>query len=277
MVLVFDIGGTNMRLAVSTDRKTISEFKIIPTPQDFDQGIQILKQTTDQISGGQKIEAVAGGLAGPLDKEKATLVASPHLRGWVRKPLKMELEKIFSTPVQLENDTAMGGLGEATKGAGVGKNIVAYLTVGTGVGGVRIVNGKIDQNSLGFEPGHQIIVIDGGPCNCGGKGHLETYVGGLYIEKKYHQKAEDITDPGIWDEVSNYLAVGLHNITVLWSPDILVLGGSVSKSLPLEKVANYLNDMLKIFPQPPKLVKAALGVEAGLYGALEYLKQNLSK
>lgn len=274
MYLVFDIGGTNMRVAVSADGQEITQSKIVPTPKDFEQGIQTLKQVSDELSGGEKITGIAGGIAGPLDKEKTMLVASPHISGWIQKPLKLELEKTFGCEVKLENDADLGGLGEATKGAGVGKNIVTFLTISTGVGGVRIVNGKIDENVLGFEPGHQIIVPDGNPCNCGGKGHLEAYVGGFYLEKKYQQKPEDIKDPQIWDEVAKYLSIGLNNTIVHWSPDIVVLGGSVMKSLSLDMVTTHLKNELKIFPQAPQIVLATLGHDAGLYGALHLLTNN---
>ncbi|EKD95825.1 MAG: hypothetical protein ACD_24C00315G0002 [uncultured bacterium] len=272
MYLVFDIGGTHMRIGVSSDGSTITESKIVPTSQDFDQGILVLKQTADELSGGEKINVVAGGIPGPLDKGKSMLVTCPQLHGWIQKPLKAELEKAYGTKVYLENDTAIGGIGEAVKGAGAGKKIVAYLAMGTGIGGTRIVDQRVDSNNLGFEPGHQIIMPDGNPCNCGGKGHLEAYVGGSYIEKIYHQRAEDIKDVSIWNEVSKYLAIGLNNTIVHWSPDIVVLGGSVSESIPLEKVQAYLSEFLTIFPQAPDIVKASLGHDGGLYGALELLK-----
>ena len=261
-----------MRVAVSSDRQTISQSKIVPTPADFIQGIQTLKQVSDELSKGEKIEGVAGGIAGPLDQERSMLVASPHIGGWIRKPFKSELEKAFDTSVYLENDTVMGGIGEAVKGAGAGKKIVAYLAIGTGIGGARIVNQKVDSNSLGFEPGHQIIQPNGNQCNCGGRGHLESYVGGLYIEKIYHQKAEDIKDPATWDKIAKHLGLGLNNTIVHWSPDVVVLGGSVMKSLPLEMVIEHLKNDLTIFPQAPEIVLATLGHDGGLYGALELLK-----
>lgn len=272
MYLVFDIGGTNMRIGISSNGQTIVQSKMVPSPENFEQGIQILKQAADTLSGGEKFEKIAGGIAGPLDKEKTMLVASAHLTGWVQKPIKSELEKVFGCQVHLENDAFIEGLGEAINGSGVGKNIVAYITVGTGVGGVRIVEGRIDKNALGFEPGHQITIPDGNSCTCGGKGHLETYVGGSYLQKIYGKKGEDITDPQIWDEISKYLSIGLTNVTVHWSPDIIILGGSVSKSIPLEKVEGYLKQYLTVFPQAPQLAKATLGDDAGLYGALELLK-----
>lgn len=272
MYLVFDIGGTNMRVGLSPDGQTIAQNKIVPTPENFEQGIQILKQVVDILAEGAKIEKAAGGIAGPLDKEKTMLTASAHLAGWVQKPLKSELEKVLDCQVYLENDTAIEGLGEATKGAGAGKSIVAYITIGTGVGGVRLVDGRIDKNALGFEPGHQIVVPEGNPCTCGGKGHLEAYVSGFYLEKMYNQLGENISDLQIWDTISRYLGIGLTNVTVHWSPDIIILGGSVSQSIPLETVKGYLKRFLTVFPQAPELIKGTLGHDAGLYGALELLK-----
>lgn len=274
MYLVFDIGGTNMRIATSGDGKTLSATKIVPNlPDDFEGGMKIFKQTADELSKGEKIEAIAGGVAVIYNQDKSIPIHTSHLHGWVNKPLKQTLEEYFNAPVVLENDTAVTGLGEAVSGAGIGKKIIAYLTISTGIGGVRIVDQKIDQNSLGFEPGHQIIVIDGKDCHCGGKGHFEAYVGGWYLERDYHMKGQDIKDPKVWDEVTRYLAVGLNNTIVHWSPDIVILGGAVMKSVSLEKVKSYLAQDLTIFPTPPEIVPAKLGDEGGLYGALALMTQ----
>lgn len=248
-----------MRIAIS-DADKIIQTKIIPTPKDFEEGIAAIKSATK----GQKITRIAGGIAGPFDKEKTMLIKSPHIGGWVGKPLKQRLTEIFGAPVILENDTALVALGEANFGAGVSKNIVAYLGLGTGLGGARIVNGKIDQNALGFEPGHQIIVPDGNPCRCGGKGHLETYVTGAYLDR----------DTSNWDEVAKYLAIGLNNTIVHWSPDIVVLGGSVMQNISLDQVKAYLQDYLTIFPTPPEIAAAELGNESGFYGGLTIIKQH---
>ncbi|MBI3103723.1 ROK family protein [Candidatus Daviesbacteria bacterium] len=272
MNLVFDIGGTNMRIATSLDGKTLSTAKTVPTPQDFDEGVRTIKQIADELAAGQKIAGVAGGLAGPLDKDKTMLIKSPHIESWIGKDFKQELQQILNAPVSLENDADLAALGEATSGVGAEKEIVAYLTISTGVGGGRVVNKKIDINALGFEPGHQIIVADGAPCDCGGKGHLESYVSGSGLERIYGKKSADITDPQIWDQVAKYLAVGLNNTIVHWSPDIVILGGSVMKSVDLEQVKKYLKEYLTIFPTPPEIVQAKLGDQAGLFGALSLLK-----
>lgn len=248
-----------MRVAVS-DGATITQTKIFPTPADFGAGLDIFKQFADQ-----EIEKVAGGIAGPLDKNKTMLIKSPHIGGWVQKPLKQKLTEVFDAKVYLENDTALVALGEANYGAGVGKNIVAYLGIGTGVGGARIVNGRIDENSLGFEPGHQIIVPDGNLCRCGGKGHLETYVAGAYHDRNQTNR----------DEVAKYLAIGLNNTIVHWSPDIVILGGGVMQSISIDKVRTYLKETLTIFPHAPAVVPSQLRDTAGLFGALTIIKQSV--
>lgn len=272
MYLLFDIGGTKTRIGVSADGQTISQNKIVSTPEDFNTGIQQLKQIAQELAEGQEITRVAGSIAGALDKTKSILVTSPHLSGWTNQPVREELEKTFDCRAELENDANLEGLGEAVEGAGKGKKVVAIITLGTGVGGARVTDGKLDKNVFGFEPGHQIIVPDGNPCNCGGKGHLEAYIAGSYLERIYQQKAENIKDDAVWDQIAKFLSIGLNNLTVFWSPEVIILGGSLIKSLPLEKVRTYLKEELKIFPTPPEIALATLGDEAGLYGALELLK-----
>ncbi len=262
-----------MRLAVTADGQALIKSKIVPTPQDFDQAIQTFKQTADELTQGEKVSGVAGGAAIILDPDKTKAVRSTHLKSWINKPLKAELEKIFAAPAYIENDSHIAGLGEATNGAGANNNIVAFFNIGTGIGGIRIVNGKMDQGYINFEPGHQIIVADGAPCDCGGFGHFESYVGGSGIEKIYHQKGENISDPAIWDEISRHLAMALNNTIVHWAPDIVVLGGAVVKSIPIDNAKQHLATLLKAVVSIPNIVPAKLGNEAGLYGALELLKR----
>lgn len=271
MYLVFDIGGTNTRIATSSDGQNITQTKIVPTPSDFEVGIQTIKQIADELSNGQKIDAIAGGIAGPINQEKSMLIKSPHIPNWIGKPFKNRLENIFNIPTILENDAILAGLGEACFGVGKDYKIVAYLTISTGVGGAKIVAGKVDPNSQGFEPGHQIIEVDGPACKCGGKGHLETFVGGAYIQQKYGVKAEDLTDQTAWDEIVRYLAIGLNNSIVHWSPEILILGGSVSQSIPLDQLIKNLTYYSTILPHLPKVSKGSLGDQAGLLGALKLL------
>lgn len=309
MHLVFDIGGTKMRIGIAENFKTISKTVILPTPKSFEEGMALFKNAAKELANGKKIKVISGGIAGPLDKNKTMILNTLNLRGWSRKPLVKKLKKIFKAPVYLENDAALAGLGEAAFGAGVGKNIVAYLTISTGVGGARIVNEKIDQNAFGFEPGHQIIFSElqnyynSGSCRCGDlksarklrafketrlrvtphldnfviQSTLENLVSGTAIEKKYGKKPYEIFDAKIWDNVAKDLAYGLHNIAVLWSPDIIILGGSMMKKvgIPVDRAQYHLSRIMKIFPKPPLIKKSKLGDLAGLYGALTHLNNKI--
>ena len=185
------------------------------------------------------------------------------------------MEFFFRAPVFLENDAALTGLGEVWYGAAKGKKIAVFITVSTGVGGSRIVNGKIDANFFGFEPGHQILDIGA----CSGKICKDSYllnrISGSAIKKRFNKKPEEISSKKIKDDLSRWLAIGLNNAIVFWSPEIIVLGGSIMNIIPLDKVRGHLRKILKIFPAPPPIKKAALGDLGGLYGALILLKQRL--
>lgn len=273
MFLVFDIGGTNTRIATSSDGKTLENTQIFPTEKNFENQIQIMGEIAEKIKETDEIETVSGGVAGSFNPEKSTLNSSPNLPEWIQRPIKEEFENAFNAPVYLENDALLGGLGEACFGAGQDFNVVAFITIGTGIGGAKIIDKKIDRNILGFEPGHQIIRFDGDPCNCGGKGHLEPYIAGAYLKKLYGAEGENIKDPKVWDEISKYLAVGLNNTIVHWSPEVIVLSGSVGQKIPIEVLQSHLDQELRVFPTPP-IVRGTLDHEAGLYGALKIVQQS---
>lgn len=273
MYILFDIGGTKLRLTASFDGKHLEKPLIIPTPSDFSQGMRFFQESVQQLSQGEPIRAIAGGIAGPLDKAKTMLLNSPNIPGWIGKPLKETLEEYFSVPVFIENDAALAGLGEAQIGEASGKSIIAYITVSTGVGGVRIVDGKIDRNERGFEPGHQIIMKDGELCpGCNQRGHLEGHVGGASLAKRIGQRPEEIEDAAVWDTVAYDLAIGLTNTIVHWSPDAVILGGSLMQKIPFATLKAHLYELLTIYPDKPLLLPASLGDEGGLYGALALLK-----
>ena len=268
MYLLFDIGGTNLRLANSPDGKTVTQIHYEATPKNPSEAIRSIIAYSHK--NGKKLSGVAGGIPGPMDAGKTMIMNAPNLPGWVKYPLRDTLAEKLGTQVLLENDAALAGLGEAVFGAGQGKKIVAYLTISTGIGGTRIVNSQIDSSSLGFEPGHHTIHPDGFLCGCGSKGHLEAYASGTGLKKQFGQPAHEIKDPAIWKQVCGHLAVGLNNVLCFWSPDIIVLGGSLMKSLSIDILTEELKNLKPVFPNIPPLAKANLGNDSGLYGALAY-------
>lgn len=280
MYILFDIGGTNLRVAASKDGETFGEPKIVPTQKDFDAGIRTLGALARELSEGEKITAAGGGISGVLSRDRSIFLRGPNLEGWNGGEIKKALEETLGAPAFVENDAALVGLGEAVAGAGKGHSIVAYMTVSTGVGGARIVNGHIDVSAMGFEPGHQIIDAGGAlhETSVGGRGvDLEGYISGTAISERYGKKPREITDPVFWDEMARLLAYGLNNTIAHWSPDIVVIGGSMMNTIgiPIDRVRAHLKDILHIYPELPPIEHSALGEVGGLHGALHFVKQQL--
>ena len=273
MYLLFDIGGTKMRLARGEDG-IVGEPRIIATPRSFTDGIAVIQKTAMEIGRGAPFHSICGGIAGVLNPKKTQLACAPHLSGWVRKPLSARLSRIFGAPAFLENDAALAGLGEARYGAGRGYGIVMYYTVGTGVGGVRIVNGAIDRAAYGFEPGHQIIMR----CSASrrpGRAHLEEYVSGSGIAFRYQMDPSHIHEEKIWNDIAVWLAHGLYNSMVHWSPEVIVLGGGLMlhKAISLKVVRETVHALSCIYPKVPRIKRATLGDMSGLYGALALVER----
>lgn len=275
---LFDIGATKMRVALTRDATHFSEPKILSTPRSFNDAVNLFVETVSSEAGGEKVLALAGGIAGSLDKEKLSLRYS-HLIDWIGKPLRRTLEERFAAPIYIENDASIVGLGEAVSGAGLGNEIVAYITVSTGVGGARIVEGKIDRNASGFEPGHQIIDAGGSLCpTCGDAGHLEGYVSGSSLERRFGKKPQEIKDSALWTELAEWLSLGLANTAFHWSPHILVLGGPMiigDPAINFDVVRQRVGELMSFFVSTPEIRKAELGDIGGIYGALAYVNEKL--
>jgi glucokinase len=273
MYFVCDIGGTKMRLASSFDGENFQDIQVFSTPQDFESAMDIIEKFVSKSGNStQEGTKIACGLPGVFDRAKTMLVNAPNLSFWVSKPVKEKLESITGGQVFIENDASFAALGESIYGVGKGFGIVAFVTVGTGVGGARVVNGKIDPSVYGFEPGHQIINAD---VVVGGRMiDWEGLVSGVGIRTRYGRKAEEIKEVDVWREVERFLAIGLTNTILHWSPDIVVVGGGLmqSKMISLERIQSDISAVLKIFPKIPDLKLGTLADEAGIRGALHYLK-----
>ena len=174
----------------------------------------------------------------------------------------------------------MVGLGEAIYGAGMGSKIMAYHTVSTGVGGVRIVQEKIDESTIGFEPGKQVLDIDRSVLGKDKVNSLENLVSGGALEEMRGVKPYEIPQSDeIWNQLAFYLSRGLHNTITYWSPDRIVLGGSMIVGNPrimLEDIVRYTQESLGMILPCPEIVDGTLEDEGGLYGAMALLKQKLS-
>lgn len=278
--VLLDIGGTNTRVAVSENLKEFSEPKKFKTPTNFKEGIDTIVETVKSMTDGE-IRGLACGVRGVIDGDKSGIVHDPGkvLTDWEEKSIVDALSKKLKTTVYLENDAALVGLGEAHFGAGEGYEIVAYHTVSTGVGGARIDRGEIDTTVYGFEPGHQILDIDQTILGEGIDATLENLVSGAALEARVGQKPYDI-DQGdaVWNQLAEYLAYGLHNTIVYWSPEVIVLGGSMIVGDPrilLNDIIKHTHAVVGDTVPVPEIVDAELGDFGGLYGAMALLSQNV--
>ncbi len=270
MYIVADIGGTKMRIAKSDDLKSFGDPIIQETPQEYPAGIELITSTVhDLVGAGAHIEGVAIGIAGPLSADKRSVFKTPHLH-WDGRNVADDLERTLNSKVYLENDVALVGLGEAVAGAGAGSSIVAYVTVSTGVNGVRIVDGNIDRTAEGFEIGGQFLSVEEPRLT------LEDMVSGTAISHAFGKAPRDIPkDDPVWAELAEIMAYGLHNTIVHWSPNRVVLGGSMFNEIGISvpAVEQHVKRIMTKFPITPEIVHSALGDVGGLHGGLELLRQ----
>ena len=268
MHILFDLGKTKTRIAGSIDLESFIEPRIFETPKDYREAIGLISKTAKEIANGSVIESVAGGVGCPVEKKKHSLLGGMNFPSWDGKFFQNDLSEEIKAPVFLENDSALVGLGEAVYGAGKYSEIMAYVTISTGVGGVRIVKKEIDENMYGFEPGWQALSLGEGGV------YASDFLSGRSVEKKMGKKPNEIMDSVFWDEKARVLAHFLNNVIVMWSPDTVVIGGSMMNkigiSLPVTE--KHLRHILKIFPEIPHIKKAELGDIGGLWGAMVFLK-----
>lgn len=268
MYVVVDIGGTKTRVGGSPDLAELTEAVILQTPGEYGDALELLRAAALKTAAGDRIHAVALGVPGVLSRDKRILVNAPNLPIWNGATLADDLEASLGAPVLLENDTALVGLGEATAGAGQGSAILAYVTISTGVNGARIVDGRIDRATYGFEIGEQYI--DAGALN------FEELVSGRAVARRFgvEPRALGAYHP-VWDELAATTARALHNTIAHWSPDRIVMGGAMMSEIgiSIEQTATYLRALPRKNPALPHVVRAALGDYGGLWGALARLRQ----
>ena len=260
MKIIFDIGGTNTRISFINGHKLGAVLKVA-TPADLENAKKIIVESIRKISGGGRIDSIVGGVAGII--KDGVIINSPNLRGWDGLDIRTFLQENFCEKVFIYNDADLAGLGESVYGAGKGAKIVAYIGLGTGVGGTRIVDGEIDANRNGLEPGHHILDITNGKT-------FEDIVSGRAIFAKHKKPAEKIGHAKI-KELTPVLVTGLYNTMMFWSPDVLVVGGALMNeetAYKIEDVKKAIKEIKAEMKILPEIRKAELGDNSGLYGAL---------
>ncbi len=296
-----DIGGTTVKMALFTDiGEMLDKWEIVTHTEN--EGVTILADVAESVLGKitahniKKEDIVGCGIGVPAPVSDAGIVDGSANLGWKYKDVKKEAEERLGLPITVGNDANVAALGEMWKGGGMGYRNLVMVTLGTGVGGGLIYKGKIinGSNGAGGEIGHICVNYDETViCGCGRKGCLEQYSSATGIvrlaNKRLAKNADDsmlrndeVSAKAVFDavkendkvaceiaeEVGRYLGHALANIAVAFDPEVVVIGGGVSKAgqVILDYVEKYYNEYA-FFANDVKFVLATLGNDAGVYGA----------
>ena len=305
-----DVGGTTVKCGLFKTDGTLVEKWEIPTRTE-DHGSKIVPDIAETILakmkqrelGKEDVQGVGIGVPGPVDEKGNVLVAVNLF--WGFKELSKELGDLTGIPAKAGNDADVAALGEVWKGAAEGAGNIIMVTLGTGVGGGIIVNGKIlgGHRGAGGEIGHAVIHHDETEqCNCGNHGCLEQYTSATGIvrmakkaleasdENSVLRGKEDLSaknvldafkegDPlavrvmeGVGEDLGGALAV----FSCVTDPEVIVIGGGVSRAgKPLiDIISKYYRRFAFSACKDTPIVLANLGNDAGMYGAAKLVIQN---
>ena len=288
--LGLDLGGTNIKWAALERRGddwTQRNEGGVPTYAErgsaaiIERLASVARGAVDQFA---EIATVGIGVPGPYDPERGTVRELTNFPGdWSDAPIADEVAKAVELPTHLINDARAFGVGELRLGAGQGASSMVGLTLGTGLGGVIAIDGRVVQGHDGSagELGHQTIEPDGLTCNCGNNGCLEAYVradrlanrcGAATMEEAIARaRAGDPIALSGLAHAGRYLGIGLANVIHLITPDRVVIGGG-NGTAAFDLLIGPIQDELRPRVTMTRLdrieiVPAQLGVWAGAIGA----------
>ncbi|MBN1262075.1 MAG: ROK family protein [Anaerolineae bacterium] len=304
--LAVDIGGTQIRVAHFTGFGEMQHRISVKTEAHLGLSAVLARiesaiRTVWSKSGSPA--AMGVGVPGLIAYESGVVRFAVNLPGWLNVPLRDHLTEIFRVPVFVANDAAAATLGEYRFGAGRGATHMVLLTVGTGIGGGIILDGQLVTGGQGMagEVGHMSVAREGPRCACGNVGCLEMAASGTAIAKAAQARlraggasllatrfagvweriaAADVSDAAssgdvlareILADAGVALAIGIINLMVLLNPEIIVLGGSVMQAgdwLWEPLLATVADRAPLPYRAATRIVRASLGDDAGLYGAL---------
>ncbi len=315
-IIGIDLGGTSVKFAILTQEGEVQEKWSIKT-NILDEGSHIVDDMIESINhrlrllglGAEDFIGIGMGSPGVVDREKGTVIGAYNLNWKTLQPVKEKIEKATGISFFIDNDANVAALGERWKGAGENQPDVVFMTLGTGVGGGIVAEGKLLHGVAGAagELGHITVDFDQPIlCTCGKKGCLETvasatgivnltrryadeYAGDAEL-KKLIDNGEDVNAKIVFDlakagdelalivyrNFARYLGIACANIGSILNPSTIVIGGGVSAAgeFLLDGVRKVYEE--NSFPQvrtSTKLALATLGNDAGVIGAASLVLQ----
>jgi len=298
-----DVGGTNVKFGLLDPQGRIIGRGHLATDPYKSSRKRLIHAIAQKIRGlcrdhaisFKEIKGVGMGLPGLIDFHAGVVAMLPNIPGWKNVPLRKLLEADLKVPVFLDNDVNVIALGEWKYGAGRGYDDLIEITLGTGVGGGLILDGKL-YRGCGFAAGEigHIPVDEKGPlCGCGQRGCLETFIGNRAISAKVskifkrNMQPHDVyalavkKDPRalkFWKDFGIFLGRSLVGLVNALNPRAIIFGGGVSNNFPFFKKS--LEHVLKtrcmtVQAKNVKILRGALGDDAGLIGAHVLVEESL--
>jgi glucokinase len=287
-VIGVDVGGTKISAAVVSREGRIEAHHVRPTDVSSpDALLAELDAAVEELRVGNHVEAVGFGFPSRIDQLDGRIVATVNLP-LEDVELRDRMTERHGLPVGLDNDANAAAIAEWRVGAARGSRHVVMLTLGTGVGGGLILDGRPYRGTTGGggELGHVVIQYDGPPCGCGGRGHLESLASGRAADRVARELYGDTADGhelvrrGLAGEpeavealagIGRYLGAGIASFLNTFEPEVVVIGGGFG-SAESRLLFPAAQEVITREALPPardnhRLVAAGLGFDAGLIGA----------
>ncbi len=293
-IIGIDLGGTNLKVALLDLKYNIKDREVLGTrsfleKEELISGIVYSINRIIKYNSLDKTDilGVGLGLPGPVDARQGVVHFLPNVPGWKEVRLREILKKRTGLAVFLDNDAKVMALAEHRLGAAKGFNNVLCMTLGTGIGGGIIIEGKLYRgfNNAAGEVGHLPINERGSSCNCGRSGCLEAYIGNsriLNAARKEFKKTISLEELSllaakgnrsairIWRRVGKRLGFALAGVVNILNLDAVVMGGGVSNAgrVLFDSAKESLqNQAMSVQGGHVRIFRAKLGNDAGLIGA----------
>ncbi|CEA07812.1 Glucokinase [Arthrobacter saudimassiliensis] len=307
LAIGIDIGGTKVAAGlIDASGRVLAEARRSTPGHDPREVEAVIVELVRELSAEHHVWSVGIGAAGWMDLAGSTVLFSPHL-AWRNEPLRENLERLLRRRVFLVNDADGAAWAEWRYGAGAGESRMVCITLGTGIGGAMVMDGRLERGRFGVagEFGHQVIMPGGQRCECGNRGCWEQYASGNALGREARELAAanspvaqellravggrigDVTgavvtrlalegDPAsveLLEEAGEWLGLGLANLAAALDPGMFVIGGGLGAAgdLLLEPARRSFARNLtgRGFRPAASIRPAALGPAAGMIGAAD--------
>lgn len=281
-----DVGGTKILAGLVARDGTVVGHREYPTPIENEDALLDGLEAAVREFLDESVAAVGFGIPSQIDQRHGIALGSVNipLRG---VPFRQTMADRLGLPIGIDNDANAAAIAEWKAGAGRGTTDMIMLTLGTGVGGGLILGGKPYRGwfGAGAEIGHMVIVHDGLPCRCGGRGHLESYASGKAADELAAEAFGPAADAHrlarlaregdplairILTGIGEHLGSGIASLVNIFNPELIVVGGGFAAAgdflfEPAQAVAD--REVLVSVRDSYRIVRAELGTSAGMIGA----------